>query len=119
MTFFGEAGPIRRAIEPALKKRMEARKAYCHLEWLASIHDKSPRARGAQARASMGKIKIPKAKPWLNHVLSQWLQFPAGRQDDAVDVLSLIGRGLEFVQSAGQPKKRNHERMPSVSAWMG
>jgi predicted phage terminase large subunit-like protein len=106
-------------VEPYLKKRMEARKAYCHLEWLPSIHDKSTRARGAQALASMGKIKIPKSKPWLNHVMSQILQFPAGRQDDAVDVLSLIGRGLEFVQSAGQPKKRVQDFRPNQSAWMG
>jgi predicted phage terminase large subunit-like protein len=119
ITWFGEAGPIRRAIEPALKKRMETRKAYCHLEWLPSIHDKPTRARGSQALASMGKIKIPKAKPWLNHVMSQWLQFPAGRQDDAVDVLSLIGRGLEFVQSAGQPRKRNLDHMPRAAGWMG
>lgn len=119
ITWFGESGPIRRATEPSLKKRMESRKAYCHLEWLPSIHEKTARARGAQSMASMGKIKIPKSKPWLNHVLTHWLQFPAGRQDDAVDVLSLIGRGLEFVQSAGQPRKRGTDRLTNANAWLG
>lgn len=119
ITWFGESGPIRRATEPSLKKRMEARRAYTHLEWLPSIHEKTARARGAQSMASMGKIKIPKSKPWLNHVLTHWLQFPAGRQDDAVDVLSLIGRGLEFVQSAGQPRKRGTDRLTNANAWLG
>jgi len=119
LIWFGEAGPIRRSVEPFLKKRMETRKAYCHLEWLASIHDKPTRARAIQALASMGKIKIPKNKTWLNHVMSQILQFPAGRQDDAVDVFSLIGRGLEFVQSAGQPRKKTINLMPNRSAWLG
>lgn len=120
MTWFGEAGPIRRSVEPYLKKRMEVRKAYCNLEWLPSIHDKATRARGIQALASMGKVKIPKNKPWINHVMTQILQFPAGRQDDVVDVLSLIGRGLEFVQSAGQPRKRsNLDRPIGASSWMG
>jgi predicted phage terminase large subunit-like protein len=118
ITWFGESGPIRRATEPSLKKRMESRRAYSHLEWLPSIHEKTARARNVQALASMGKVKIPKSKPWLNHVLTHWLQFPAGRQDDAVDVLSLMGRGLEFVQSAGQPKKRNHVGMSNPSQWM-
>jgi predicted phage terminase large subunit-like protein len=119
LIWFGEAGPVKRAIEPFLKKRMETRQAYCHLEWLASIHDKKTRARGIQSLASMGKVKIPKNKPWINHVMTQILQFDAGRHDDAVDVFSLIGRGLDFVQSAGQPKKRKFEHMPSQHAWLG
>jgi len=102
MTWFGEAGPIRRSVEPFLRKRMDARGAYCNIEWLASINDKATRARPFQALASMGKIKIPKNKPWMARVLSQWLQFPAGRVDDAVDAASLIGRGLEFTRNASK-----------------
>ena len=100
MVWFGEAGPIRRSVEPFLRKRMEARRAYCNLEWLPSINDKATRARPFQALASMGKVKIPKNKPWIADVMAQWLQFPAGRIDDAVDAASLIGRGLEFTRSA-------------------
>jgi predicted phage terminase large subunit-like protein len=100
MTWFAEAGPIRRSIEPFLRKRMDERRTFCNIEWLPSIMDKATRARPFQAMASMGKVKIPKDKPWLAHVMAQWLQFPAGRYDDAVDAASLIGRGLEFTRSA-------------------
>lgn len=101
--WFGESGVIRRSVEPFMIKRMEERKAFCRIEWLASIADKPARARGIQARASMGKVYFPKRTPenanWIDHVKQQLLRFPAGVNDDAVDVMSLIGRGLETINS--------------------
>jgi predicted phage terminase large subunit-like protein len=104
--WFGEAGPIRRAIEPFLMRRMQAREAYCRIEWLASINDKPTRARPIQAMASMGKVFLPKRAPWKDRLLNQLLRFPAGKYDDGVDVLSLFGRGLEYMR--GPKKKRTH-----------
>lgn len=98
--WFGEAGPIRRSVEPFMMRRMQERKAYCRIEWLSSIADKTARARSIQARASMGKIFLPKNAIWKADVLGQLLKFPAGKHDDAVDVFSLLGRGLEFVGDA-------------------
>jgi predicted phage terminase large subunit-like protein len=68
--------------------------AYCRLEWLASISDKEIRARSIQALGSVKTISFPKQAPWKAEVLKQLLQFPSGKYDDAVDVFSLIGRGL-------------------------
>ncbi len=98
--WFGESGVIRRSIEPFMMKRMQERNAFCTVEWLASISDKTARARPIQARASMGKVFLPKKADWKEHVLSQLLRFPAGKHDDAVDVFSLLGRGLEHVNAA-------------------
>lgn len=97
--WFGEAGPIRRAVEPFLYRRMTERKAFCRIEWLASIADKPTRCRSFQALASMGKVMLPRVAPWKADLLGQLTRFPAGRHDDAVDVCSLIGRGLEFVKA--------------------
>lgn len=97
LIWFGESGVIRKAVEPALKRRMNEREAYCRLEWLPSIADKPTRARSIQARASMGKVHLPKHSTWKDELLSQLLKFPQGKYDDGVDVLSLLGRGLEFV----------------------
>lgn len=99
LTWFGESGPIRRAIEPYLIRRMEERRAFCRMEWLASIHDKPTRARSIQARAAMGKVFFPKSAAWKADVMGQMLRFPVAKHDDAVDVFSLIGRGLQSVQS--------------------
>jgi predicted phage terminase large subunit-like protein len=92
--WFGESGVIKKAIEPFLLKSMTRRKTYVRLEWLPSIHDKPTRARGIQGIAAAGKIHIPRC-PWGDRLLNQLTQFPAGANDDAVDVLSLIGRAVE------------------------
>jgi len=54
--WFGEAGPIRRAVEPFMMRRMQEREAYCRIEWMPSISDKPSRARPFQGMASMGKV---------------------------------------------------------------
>lgn len=119
--WFGEAGVIRRSIEPFMMRRMQEREAFCRIEWLASIADKPTRARSIQAKASMGKVFLPKQAPWKAELLSQLMRFPAGKYDDGVDVMSLFGRGLEFIK--GPKKKTNAERaaahaMHSEQSWM-
>lgn len=106
LVWFGESGPIRRAIEPFLMRRIADRGAYCRFEWLPSIHDKVVRARAIQALASVKSIVWPKHAPWRADVEKQLLQFPAGKHDDAVDVFSLIGRGLEHIRPAAKPAAR-------------
>lgn len=96
--WFGEAGVIQKAVEPMLLRRMRERKVRCRLEWLPSIADKPTRARGFQARASMGKVFF---EPGAD--LSEFLVFPAGRHDDEVDDASLIGRALDQVHPAIVP----------------
>lgn len=98
--WFGEAGPIRRAVEPFMVRRMMERNTICRIEWLPSIADKEARARGFQGLASMGKVFIPRHAHWKGHVLSQLMRFPAGKHDDAVDVCSLVGRGMEHITPA-------------------
>lgn len=95
LAWFGEAGVIAKAVEPMLKKRMRERGARCRMEYLPSISDKPSRARGFQARASMGEVRFePDAD------LSEFLIFPAGKHDDEVDVASLIGRALDDLHPA-------------------
>ena len=89
-----EAGAIRRSIEPFLKKRMKERRDYCRLEWLPTIGDKPTMCRSFQARASQGKVYIPKI-PWGDELIRQLIRFPKGRVDDKVDVCGLFGRILD------------------------
>lgn len=111
LIWFGESGPIRKAIEPFLMRRMSDRGAHCRLEWLPSIADKSTRARAIQAVASMGKLWVPRHAAWKSDVIGQMLKFPAGKHDDAVDVFSLIGRGMEFIRA---PKIKRVETSRSM-----
>lgn len=93
LCFFGESGPIRRAIEPFLTRRMAERKTFCRLEWLVRGKDKPTMARSLQAMAAAGKVQIADTE-YGEDVLSQLLQFPAGTKDDAVDMAALMGMAL-------------------------
>lgn len=67
----------------------------------------------------MGKIRLPKSNTaWKADVMTQLLRFPAGKHDDAVDVLSLLGRGLEMVVSAAPTAKSEEVFYAGDGAWM-
>ena len=117
LCWFGEAGPIRRAVEPFLKRRMVERSAMCRIEWLSSIADKPTRARGFQALASMGKVFFRKGLNHKSDLIGQLLRFPAGKHDDAVDVCSMIGRGLQFI-GPGRKKPMKHTHSHDNGGWM-
>jgi predicted phage terminase large subunit-like protein len=102
LCWFGEKGVIEKAVTPYLRHRMNERRAYCRVEWLPSVAEKTARARSFQAMASMGKIMMPITAGWKSELLGQLTRFPAGRYDDGVDVCSLIGRGLETVRLPAQ-----------------
>lgn len=113
LTWFAESGVIRRAIEGSLKKRMDERRVWTAIEWVASINDKATRARGFQALAANGKVSFPN-KQWAGEVIDQLIRFPAGKHDDAVDCCSLIGRAVDEAWPATMAKTkaitRPHDR---------
>jgi predicted phage terminase large subunit-like protein len=104
--WFGESGPIKRAVEPYLNRRMTERHAFVRLEWLPSVAEKTARCRPFQALASMGKLYLPEQAAWKADLIGQLTRFPAGKYDDGVDVCSLIGRGIELMPA---PRIRHYE----------
>jgi len=108
LCWFGEKGAIEKAVKPYLAYRMSERGAYCRLEWLPSVAEKTARARSFQALASMSKVMVPIEAPWKSELIGQLTRFPSGRFDDGVDVCSLIGRGLKMMPkpTASGPRGR-------------
>lgn len=107
--FFGEAGVIRRSVEPFLKKRMDERNCNIRVEWVPSISDKPARARALQGRASMGKVHLPDNE--IGHrILHQMLAFPMGKKDDDVDMCGMMGRVIDEAHVAVA------HRMPSFES---
>ncbi len=98
LAWFGEAGVIEKAVKPMLLRRMRERSVHCRMEWIPSIHDKPTRARGFQARASMGMVSFEQGAD-----LGEFLSFPAGKHDDEVDAASLMGLALDQVHGAIVP----------------
>ena len=99
VTFIGEAGPIRRAMEPLLGRMMRDERAYAVIEWLSSGNDKAANARPLQAFMANGRFHFP-STDWAERVQDQMLRFPDGKYDDAVDACSLFGRHMDKVWGA-------------------
>lgn len=101
LCFFGESGPIRRSIEPFLRRRMQERSSFCRLEWLPRPHDKPTMARPLQAMASMGKVQIADTE-YGHHVLAQLLKFPGGGLD-TTDMAGLMGMAIGGGEDGAHP----------------
>ena len=99
-----EAGQIRASLDPYITTRQRERRSYCVRTPFTSRFDKRSRARAIQARMSAGKVFFVRNAPWLEELRLEMLRFDAGRHDDQVDVMSLLGRMLEDMQGAAQLK---------------
>lgn len=113
LTVFGETGVIRKAVEPMLLKRVDERQAYTHFEWITRTANKAAMAQSFRARAAMGKVYIPYG-PWGDRLINQLCTFPAGKNDDGVDVCALIGMALDGIISATPPLE---ETKPKRDRW--
>lgn len=110
MCWAEEQGQILKSVGPFIEQRMRERKVYFRREQFTSVADKPTRSRSFQARAAMGKVYLPRNAPWLAKTLSVLHGFPAGRTDDEVDMLGLIGRMLDEMIGARvpPPNEPNH-----------
>lgn len=90
----GEAGVIQKAVEPALRAKMRERRLSCLLEWLPSITDKASRARSAQTLVREGRVYVRDDADG-DCFIDECVGFPAGKYDDDVDNLSLMGRIMD------------------------
>lgn len=99
LAWFGEAGVIQKAIEPALIQAMRKADAYTQLVWLPSITNKAARARGFQARVATGAVWVPEGSVG-DAIIDEYTRFPAGAHDDDVDNGGLMGRALDEAHPA-------------------
>lgn len=114
--WFGEGGVIQKSVEPMLALRIRERRAYCRMEWLSSIHDKTIRARAFQAFAASGRVHIPNTVVG-KRLVEQLMKFPQGKHDDAVDVCSLFGRAIDTTHPAivQRSQPQDYDRWRSLS----
>lgn len=97
-----ETGQIRSAIGPALEKQMRERQAYVIREKFPTRGDKAVRAQSIRARMGLEGLYVPRDNPalkapWADEFIHELLVFPAGRNDDQVDALGLVGQLLDIM----------------------
>lgn len=90
-----EGGQIKAGVGPFLVRRMRERKAYVARQDFPSRADKSVRAQAIRGRMAMDGLHYRADAKWRTDFESELLSFPAGKHDDQVDALGLIGQLLD------------------------
>jgi predicted phage terminase large subunit-like protein len=98
-----EKGQIRSGVGPFLERRMQERGAYVAREAFATRGDKAVRAQSIRGRAALKKIRLPRKAVWVQDLMAELLSFPAGVNDDQVDMLGLLGQLLDTMTEGSAP----------------
>lgn len=98
-----ETGQIRAGIGPFLDRRMRERKAYVARKQFPTRGDKSVRAQSIRGRMALEGLHIPADAEWRADLEAEMMAFPAGKHDDQVDALGLVGQLLDLMT---QPKAK-------------
>lgn len=110
VTWFEEGGQINKSMGPLIEKRQRETKAYCVRKQInPGKQNKEMRAQSIRGRMQQGKVYFPRNQEWVAALLSELLMFPAGKHDDQVDVLSLLGLALADIhgERKADPIKQN------------
>jgi predicted phage terminase large subunit-like protein len=92
-----EQGQIKAGVGPFLDSRMRLRQAFVVREPFPTRGDKATRARSIQGRMALNKLHVPVHAPWYSAFENELLSFPAGKHDDQVDAIGLVGQLLDKV----------------------
>src|SRR2546423_2766047 len=92
------------------------RKAYVYRREFPTRGDKAVRARSIQGRMALDGLYVPQNALWLADLRSELLSFPAGKHDDQVDALGLIGQFLDHITPSNKPKPPEKTRLRVATA---
>ena len=84
---------------------MRERRAYAYTEVFPTRGDKSVRAQSIRGRMALEGLYVPINAPWYPELRSELLSFPAGKHDDQVDALGLVGQLLDQMIKGPLAKK--------------
>lgn len=100
-----EQGQIKSGVGPFLERRQRERKAYVFRQQFPTRGDKAVRAQSIRGRMALEGIYVPVNASWYPDLRSELLSFPAGKHDDQVDALGLVGQLLDqMVKGLPLPK---------------
>jgi phage terminase large subunit-like protein len=83
---------------------MRERAAYVARAQFPTRGDKAVRAQSIRGRMELDGLYVPTRAPWYADFRAELLSFPAGRHDDQVDALGLIGQVLDKMTAGALPK---------------
>jgi predicted phage terminase large subunit-like protein len=98
-----EQGQIKSGVGPWILQRQRAREAYVHREQFPTRFDKQIRAQSIRARMALDGLYVPEHASWYPAFRSELLGFDAGKNDDQVDAMGLIGQLLDRMSAGLKP----------------
>jgi predicted phage terminase large subunit-like protein len=109
-TWAEEQGQIRSGIGPFLERRSRERKAFTSREVFPTRGDKAVRAQSMRGRMALNGLYVPTSAPWYADFRAELLSFPAGKHDDQVDAIGLVGQLLDTIIGKPLPKSESEEK---------
>jgi predicted phage terminase large subunit-like protein len=108
-----EQGQIRAGIGPFLDRRANERRAYVARDQFPTRGDKAIRAQSIRGRMAHRGLYVPHNAAWYPEFRSELLSFPAGKHDDQVDALGLVGQLLDLMAIGQKPAVPEKPKNPS------
>jgi predicted phage terminase large subunit-like protein len=100
-----EKGQISAGVGPALDRRQRERRAFCYRQQFPTRGDKAVRAQSIRGRMALEGLYVPDKASWYSTFRSELLSFPAGKNDDQVDALGLVGQLVDQMVPAQKRKE--------------
>jgi predicted phage terminase large subunit-like protein len=105
-----EKGQIAAGLGPFIEQEASRRQAYVNREQFPTRGDKAVRAQSIRGRMSIDGLYVPTNAAWYADFRAELLSFPAGRHDDQVDALGLIGQLLDRMISGREAVKKEPDK---------
>ena len=109
-----EQGQIKAGVGPFLDRRMRDRRAFVARRPFPTRGDKSVRAQSIRGRVALDGLHYLASAPWRAEFEIELMNFPAGKHDDQVDALGLVGQLLDVMVPGQAPKA---SATPPVDHW--
>ncbi len=94
-----ETGQINAGVGPFLTRQQRETGAYVAREQFPTRGDKAVRAQSIRGRMALGGLYVPRNAQWYPALRTELLSFPAGKNDDQVDALGLVGQLLDKIHA--------------------
>lgn len=108
-----EQGQIKAGVGPFLDRRIRERKAFVARDAFPTRGDKAVRAQSIRGRMALDGLYVPHGAAWYPAFRAELLSFPAGKHDDQVDALGLVGQLLDKMLTGTKPALPDKPKNPS------
>ena len=99
-----EQGQIKAGIGPFLERRQRERGAFVARRPFPTRGDKAVRAQSIRGRMALDGLYVPAMASWRAEFgVQELIAFPAGKHDDQVDALGLVGQLLDIMTAGEKP----------------